>query len=179
MRAWALVFAVAVCGCGSAARPGKTPKETVRSFELALKRLDMGAVYDLLSSRAKGEVEAAFGAFRGACAALSEVQLEASGLDRLRDMSARELLVEAVSRAKKDNPGVATMLESLHIVVMKVRESGDTATVDVTVLQQGQSRKQTIAMVREKGRWMIDSDDSVSLAPLPLAPDVQACVGPT
>jgi hypothetical protein len=176
-----LVAVAAFCtACGNSPKAGRTPKETVRSFELALKRLDMGAVYDLLSSRARGEVEEAFGAFRGACARIPEEQLEAAGLDRLRDMSARDLLVEAVSRAKKENPGAVTMLEALHIVVMRVRESGDRASVDVTVLVHGQDRKQTLPMVREGGRWMIDSDDSVTSMPLQLAPDVvQACAAPS
>jgi hypothetical protein len=164
--------------CVNSAKAGRTPKETVLSFELALKRLDMGAVYDLLSSRARAEVDAAFGAFRGACASVPKAQLEKSGLGRLAGMSARELLVEAVSRARKDNPGAVSMLESLHVVVMRVRERGDSASVDVTLLLQGQDRKQTIPMVREHGRWMIDSDDSVTSMPLELTPDVQACVAP-
>jgi hypothetical protein len=47
----ALVLLLAACGKSHQA--GKTPKETVRSFEAALREADMGAVYDMLSSRAR------------------------------------------------------------------------------------------------------------------------------
>lgn len=176
IRASVMAALLVAGACGQSLKPGKTPKETVERFETAIKRLDMGAVYDMLSSRARGEIEAMFSGMKQVFAGIPESRLEEAGLDEFVDMSARDMLVEAVDRAKDANPQAIESLKSLHMIVMKVREYDGQATVSVVAIYNGQEQKQTLRMVREGGRWMIDSDDSVTSMPLQFAPDVSAAV---
>jgi len=163
--------------CGKQLGPGKTPKETVRNLEAALQDLDLGAVYDMMSKSARGEVDAAVRAMRGMLAAFPEDQLEKGGLDGLKDMSTREFLEASIERAKKER-NVRARFETVTIAVMKVRLYGERASVKVTMIINGRDRAQTIPMVRENGRWHIDSDDAVARLQVDLTPDLSSCVTP-
>jgi len=167
-----LLTAVLCVACGDSLRAGKTPKETVRRLETALKDLDLGAVYGMLSSRARGELDASLVGFRAMLTAIPDAQLEQAGLDGWKDMTTREYLDAAVDRTKSENPAAAKQLERLTIAIMDVRSYGDRATVKVSVILNGRDRQQTIPLVLEDGRWKIDAGDTVTELPVDFAPKV-------
>ena len=173
-----ILFLAALAACGQSHRPGKTPKETVRSLEGALRDADMGAVYDLLSARGQAELEAPFLGFQAALARVPEAQLKAAGLASFKKMTAREMLVAAAEKAEDENPKALDPLRSITIVVTDVRQYGDRATVKASFLLRGRARDQTLYLAREGGVWKLDGEDAMAGLPLPTAP-AMPCAGPS
>lgn len=174
-----ILLAAAVAACGQSPRAGRTPKETVRNLEAALRDADMGALYDMLSRRGQAELEAPLVGFRAAIASVPEAQLKAAGLASFRKMSAREMLVAAAEKAEDENPKALDPLRSLTIVVTDVRQYDDRATVKTSFLLRGRSRDQTLQLVREGGLWKVDGADAIQGLPMPTAPAIPDCSGPS
>jgi len=147
----------------------------MRRLEAALQDLDLGAVYDMLSSKAQGRLDASMHGFRTMLATIPEDQLERAGLGGWTDLTTREYLDAAADRTRSENPAAVKQLERLVIVVMEVRPYGDRASVKVSVLLNGRDRRQTIPVVLENGRWRIDTDTPMANLPVDLAPDVSDC----
>jgi hypothetical protein len=175
VRIWGVLLTVALCGACGQAQAGKTPKETMRRLEAALQDLDLGAVYDMLSSKAQGQLDASMHGFRTMLATIPEDQLKRAGLGGWKDLTTREYLDAAADRTRSENPAAVKQLERLVIVVMEVRPYGDRASVKVSVLLNGRDRRQTIPVVLENGRWRIDADTPMANLPVDLAPDVSDC----
>lgn len=178
-RVIVILLAAAVAACGQSPRAGRTPKETVRNLETALRDADMGALYDMLSRRGQAELEAPLLGFQAALASVPEAQLKAAGLASFRKMSAREMLVAAAEKAEDENPKALDPLRSLTIVVADVRQYDDRATVKASFLLRGRSRDQTLQLVREGGLWKLDGDEAMQGLPLPSAPAMPDCSGPS
>lgn len=178
-RVTVILFAAALAACGQSPRAGRTPKETVRNLEAALRDADMGAVYDMLSARGQAEMDAPFLGLKAALASVPEAQLKAAGLASFRKMSAREMLVAAAEKAEDENPKALDPLRSLTIVVTDVRQYDDRATVQTSFLLRGRSRDQTLQLVREGGLWKLDGDEAMRGLPLPSAPTMPDCSGPS
>jgi hypothetical protein len=178
-RVTVILFAAAVAGCGPSPRAGRTPKETVRNLEVALKDADMGAVYDMLSRRGQAEIEAPLLGFKAALASVPEAQLKTAGLASFRKMSAREMLVAAAEKAEDENPKALEPLRSITIVVIDVRQYDDRATVKASFIMKGRSRDQTLELVREGGLWKLDGDEAMQGLPMPTAPVIPDCAGPS
>lgn len=124
----------------------------MRRLEAALQDLDLGAVYDMLSARAQGQLDAS--------------------LSGWKDMNTRECLEAAADRMKSENPAAVKQIRRLAIVVMDIRPYGDRASAKVSVLLNGRDRTQTIPLVLEGGRWKIDTDAAMTDLPVDFAPDV-------
>ena len=161
--------------CGKQLGPGKTPKETVRNLEVALQALELGAVYDMMSGEARRRVDRSVRVMRNMLAAFPEEQLEKGGLDGLKDMTTREFLEASIERAKEEG-NLRARFETVTIAIMKVKTYGERASVKVTMIINGRDQAQTIPMVREGGRWHIDSDDVVASLQVDLTPDTSSCV---
>lgn len=170
-----LIVAAALAACGASPGPGRTPKETVRNLEAALKDADMGAVYDMLSARAQAEMAAPFVGLRAALASVPESQLKAAGLADFKTMGPREMLVAAAEKIEDESPKALDPLKSITIVVLDVRQYDDRATVKASFLLKGRSRDQTLQLVREKGLWRLDSGEAMQGLPLPTAPVLPEC----
>lgn len=166
-------------GCGPSPRAGRNPKETVRNLEVALRRADIGAVYDMLSARGQRELAAPFVGFKAAIASVPDAQLKRAGLARFKNMEPREMLVEAVEKVRDENPRALEALESLTIAVADVKQRDERATVRASFILRGRARDQTILLVREGGLWKLDSDEAMRGLPMPGAPAIEACVGPS
>jgi len=173
-----ILFAAAVVGCGRSPRAGRTPKETVRNLETALRDADIGAVYDMLSARGQREIAAPFVGFKAALASVPDAQLKAAGLADFKEMDAREMLVAAVEKARDANPKAMDPLKKLTIVVVDVKQWDNEATVKASFLLRGRANDRTLRMVREAGLWKLDSPDAMNGVPMPTAPAIDACVGP-
>lgn len=144
----------------------------MRRLEAALQDLELGAVYDMLSSRAQGQLDASLGGFRTMLQAMPEDQIEKAGLGGWKDMSTRDYLDAAADRMKSENPAAAKQFERLAIVVMDIKPYGDRASVKVSVLLNGRDRTQTIPLVLENGRWKIDTDGAMTDLPVDFAPNM-------
>jgi hypothetical protein len=176
VRIWGVLLTAALCAaCGPSLQAGKTPKETMRRLETALQDLDLGAVYDMLSSRAQGQLDTSLQGFRTVLQAIPEDQLKKAGLGGWKDLSTREYLDAAADRMKDENPAAVKQIRRLAIVVMNIRPYGDRASVKVSILLNGRDRTQTIPLVLENGRWRIDTGDPVTDLPVNFAPDVSDC----
>jgi len=174
-RVTLVLFAAALAACGQSHRAGRTPKETVRSFEGALRDGDMGAVYDLLSASGQAELEAPLLGFQAALASVPEERLKAAGLVTFKKMSAREMLVAAAEKAEDENPKALDPLRSITIVVTDVKQYGDRATVKTSFILKGRARDQTLLLVREGGVWKLDGSEAMQSLPLPTAPAMPDC----
>ena len=174
-----ILLAAVVAACGQSPRAGRTPKETVRNLEAALRDADMGALYDMLSRRGQAELEAPLLGFQAALSAVPEAQLKAAGLASFKKMSAREMLVAAAEKAEDENPKALDPLRSITIVVTDVRQYDDRATVKTSFLLRGRSRDQTLQLVREGGLWKLDGDEAMQGLPMPTAPAMPDCSGPS
>ena len=168
-------FAVALAACGASPGPGRTPKETVRNLEAALKDADMGAVYDMLSANAQRELAAPFVGLKAALASVPEAQLKATGLTDFRKMDARQMLVAATEKAEDQNPKAFDPLRSITIVVLDVKQYDDRATVQASFLLKGRSRDQTLRLTRERGLWRLDGAEVMQGLPIPTAPAMPEC----
>jgi hypothetical protein len=124
-------------------------------------------------------MEAPFVGFRAALASVPEAQLKTAGLSSFKTMSAREMLVAAAEKAEDENPKALEPLRSITIVVTDVRQYDDRATVKTSFLLRGRSRDQTLQLVREKGLWKLDGGDALSALPMPSAPVMPECSGPS
>ena len=158
--------------CGPRLQAGKTPKETMRRLETALQDLDLGAVYDMLSSKAQGQLDASLQGFRTMLQAIPEDQLKKAGLGGWKDMDTREFLDAAVDRMKDENPAALKHVKRLAIVVLDVRSYGDRASVKVSVIMNGRDQTQTIPLVLEDGRWKLDTGAPMTDLPVDFAPQV-------
>ena len=174
-----ILLAAVVAACGQSPRAGRNPKETVRNLEAALRDADMGALYDMLSRRGQAELEAPLLGFQAAIASVPEAQLKAAGLASFRKMSAREMLVAAAEKAEEENPKAFDPLRSLTIVVTDVRQYDDRATVKASFLLRGRPRDQTLQLVREGGLWKLDGSEAIQGLPMPTAPAIPDCSGPS
>jgi hypothetical protein len=174
-RVTTILVAATLAACGDSPGPGRTPKETVRNLETALRDADMGAIYDMLSARGQRELAAPLVGLKAALASVPEAQLKAAGLSDFRKMDAREMLVAAAEKAEDLNPKALEPLKSITIVVMDVRQYDDRATVKASFLLRGRARDQTLQLVREGGFWKIDSEEAMQSLPLPNAPAIPQC----
>ena len=157
--------------CGSQYGPGKTPRETIRNFEGALRDLDFGAAYDMMSPAARSKVDQQIRAAQRACAAIPEEMQEQFGLDDFVDATPREALAVAGKKAKKENPGQAEQLRKLSLVVLDVKEYGNTAAVQVSMIFQGREADDRMKLVKVDGRWYFENDSALTAtAPIPVAP---------
>jgi hypothetical protein len=173
VRIRGVLLTAALCAaCGQSLQAGKTPKETMLRLEAALRDLDLGAVYDMLSSKAQGQLDASLHGFRTMLAGIPEDQLKQAGLGGWKDLSTREYLDAAADRTRSENPTAVKQLKRLVIVVMKIKPYGDRASVKVSVLLNGRDRRQTIPLVLENGRWRIDIGTPMTDLPVDFAPDV-------
>ena len=178
MRVGVLVVVLALLvGCGKKLGPGKTPKETIRNFAAAIKDLDMGAVYDMLSQRSRRQLDAVFNQTKQAFAMVPAAQLERFGMADFADMSTREILTSMVDKMRDAAPDQIDQLKSMHVIVMDVKKHGNTAQVEVRTLFNEQTTTQKVPMVKEGGLWYLDSDESVTGLPVSLTPNLAACVG--
>lgn len=175
IRVTAVVVAGALAACGAAPGPGRTPKETVRNLEAALRDADMGAVYDMLSSNAQQELAAPFLGFKAALASVPEARLKEAGLLDFRKMDPRQMLVAAAEKVEDENPKALDPLKSITIVVLDVKQYDDRATVKASFLLRGRSRDQTLLLQREKGLWRLDGGEAMQGLPLPTAPTMPEC----
>jgi hypothetical protein len=176
VRIRAVFLAAALCAaCGPSLQAGKTPKETMRRLETALQDLDLGAVYDMLSSQAQGQLDASLRGFRTMLQAIPEDQLKRAGLGGWKDLSTREYLDAAADRMRSENPSAVRQIRRLAIVVLEIRPYGDRASVKVSVLLNGRDKTQTIPLVLEDGRWKIDTDAAMTDLPVDFAPNVSDC----
>jgi hypothetical protein len=176
VRIWGVLLTAALCaGCGPSLQAGKTPKETMRRLETALQDLDLGAVYDMLSSRAQGQLDASLQGFRTMLQAIPEDQLKQAGLGGWKDLGTRDYLEAAADRMKDENPAAVKQIKRHAIVVMDIKPYGDRASVKVSVLLNGRDRTQTIPLVLENGRWRIDTGTPMTDLPVDFAPEVADC----
>lgn len=176
VRIWGVFLIAALCAaCGDSLQAGRTPKETVRRLEQALKNLDPAAVYDMLSSDAQRQLDASLTGFRTMLRAIPDAQLKQAGLKGWKDLDTREFLDAAADRTRSENPAAAKQLKRLTIVIMDVKSYGDRARVKVSVILNGRDRQQTIPLVLEDGRWRIDTGDPVTDLPVDFAPDMSDC----
>jgi hypothetical protein len=160
-----------LAACGSKYGPGKTPRETIHNFEGALRDLDFGAAYDMMAPAARAKVDAQIRGAQRACAAVPEKLQEQFGLDDFVDATPREALAVAAKRVKKDSPEQAAQFKSLSLVVLDVKEYGETASVKVSMLHQGREANDRLKLVRVKGRWYFEDDNALArAAPMPIAP---------
>jgi hypothetical protein len=169
-RITVVLLAAALCACGQSPRAGRTPKETVRNLEAALRKADMGAFYDMLSAKGQAELEAPLLGFRAMLASVPEAQLKAAGLASFKKMSPREMLVAAAEKAEDESPKALDPLRSITIVVTDVRQYDDRATVKASFLMKGRSRDQTLQLVREGGLWKLDGGEAMEALPVPTVP---------
>jgi hypothetical protein len=180
MRILSIAIMVALCAaCGRKLGPGKTPKETIRNFEMAMKKLDVGAAYDMLSSRTRAQIDAVMNNMKASLAVIPDSALDQVGLAGLKNMEPREILATAIDRAKEMNPSAVDALRTFQLVVLEVKEYGDEASVKVATIFNGQDNTDTVPMLREGGRWYIDSDESLNAVPMNFAPDLEASATPT
>jgi hypothetical protein len=168
-----------VAACGPSPRAGRNPKETVRNLETALRHADIGAVYDMLSARGQREMAAPFVGLKAALASVPDSQLKAAGLSGFKEMDAREMLVAAVDKAVDENPKALDPLKSLTIVVTDVKQRDDRATVKASFILRGRARDETLQLVREGGLWKLDGDEAMQAVPMPVAPAIPDCSGPS
>lgn len=169
-----LMFAPA---CGKKLQPGKTPEETIRNVEAALRKLELGAVYDMMSSRCQGELDAALSGVQQVLCSVPDAQLKQAGLAGVAEMSPRDLIETAVDRAKDEAPDVLTRLKSFQIAILEVKDYGERATVKVMTMMDGSQTRGEIPLVREDGRWRLDSQDSLTNLPLTITPCVPSPSG--
>jgi hypothetical protein len=175
MRSRVTLVLAALAACGQSHRAGRTPKDTVRSLEGALRDADMGAVYDLISAEGQAELEAPLLGFQAALASVPEERLKAAGLTSFKKMTAREMLVAAAEKAEDENPKALDPLRSITIVVTDVQQYDDRATVKTSFLLKGRARDQTLRLVRERGLWKLDGVDAIQSLPMPTAPAMPDC----
>jgi hypothetical protein len=161
--------------CGSEYGPGKTPRETIRNFEGALRDLDFGAAYDMMAPAARSKVDQQIRTAQMACAAIPEEMQAQFGLDDFVDSTPREALTVAGERVKKENPDQADQLKKLSLVVLDVKEYGNSASVQVSMIFQGREADNRIKLVKVKGRWYFENDSALTqTAPIPVAPAIPA-----
>ena len=134
-RLAACLLLVAVAACGSNLGPGATPKETIRNFELALKSLDIGATYDMLSSRQRAQFDTMLTAVKASLANVPEGMLKEAGLDarsvgpdQMRVVLQKVLPAELEARAVENASGVCDSLQN----GLKSFTPSDAATADAT-----------------------------------------------
>lgn len=178
LRVILVLLPALAAACAPSPRAGRTPKETVRNLEAALRDADIGAVYDMLSARGQRELAAPFVGLKAALASMPEAQLKAAGLADFRKMDARAMLVAAAEKAESENPKAFEPLRSLTIAVTEVKQWDDRATVKTSFLLRGRARDQTLQMVRESGLWKLDGNEAVRGVPLAAAPSIPGCAGP-
>ena len=177
---WVICALVLACtACGSKTKAGKTPKETVRKFESAIRDADLGACYDLMSSRTRKQLDRAMLGIKGMLAALPDSALDQVGLDGIADMDAREILVACSDAARKQAPALFDKLKGFQIVVLNVDQYGNKAQVEVSQLMDGQEQTTTLPLVQEEGRWYLDSNETIDSLPVNIQPNLQACVAPS
>ena len=170
-----VVLCLVTAACSKKLQAGKTPEETIRNAEAAMRQLDAGALYDMMSTRCQQQMDQMMSGVRSALAAVPDAQLKAAGFGGLKEMSPREMLVEAVDRAKDESPEALKQMESIQIAVMEVRNYGDRATVKIMTIVNGNQIPSSVPLVKEGNRWRIDSDDSLSAMPVNFRPSVADC----
>ena len=164
-----------LAACGSKYGPGKTPRETIRNFEGAMRDLDFGAAYDMMAPAARAKVDAQIKGAQAACAAIPEEMQEQFGLDDFVDATPREALDVAAKKVKKESPDQAKQIRKISLVVLDVKEYGKTASVRVSVIFQGREAEDRIKMVKVDGRWYFENDSALTTAaPIPVAPPMPA-----
>jgi hypothetical protein len=172
------LLAALFAACGRSPRAGRTPKETIRNFEAALRDADMGAVFDMMSAGQQAELEASLAPVKALLAAVPESQLKEAGLAGVHKMGAREMLITACEKAEDENAKALDPIRKVTIVVTDVRQSGDRATVKASILVRGRAAEETIPLVREGGVWKIDGQEPMSRLPVPTVPALPEC-GPS
>jgi hypothetical protein len=175
IRVTAVLVATALAACGASPGPGRSPKETVKNLEAALRDADMGAVYDMLSAESQRELAAPFVGLKAALASVPEARLKEAGLLKFRHMDARQMLVAAAEKVEDENPKALDPLKSITIVVLDVKQYDDRATVSASFILKGRSRDQTLRLVRERGLWRFAGSEAMQGLPLPTAPVMPEC----
>jgi len=141
----ALVLPVLGAGCGKTHAPGKSPRETVKNLEAALRAHDAGGAYDMLSARAR------------------------------RGLTERKTLVAWMDDARSKNEVVLRPYASLQLVVMDERRTGATARVRVSRLFNGVTQTLTLPFAREGGAWKLDTPFLLSDLVARIRPNPAAC----
>lgn len=174
-----LILAASVCaGCGSKVTAGKTPRQTVARLESAIKDFDFGAVYDLSSKRVRRQMDRMVDQMQASFKQMPKEFLDEMELDDLQDADTREFFAIMVDRVKEQAPEALDMVANVHFIVMDVDIQGNRALVTLQTLHRGEEQNTELPMVREDGRWYIDSDESIGNLPLNMGtPGVQAAVG--
>ncbi len=178
MRGLALFVLLFAAACGKTHKAGKTPKETVKSFEAAIRDLELGQCYGLLTKSAQREVDGAMRALKGMAAALPSDKLADIGMKGIKDMTTSEVMDASIKYAKRSQPTSLKRLKQLQLVVLEVKEYGDRARVRVCQILGGREREFMLPMAREGGLWKIDSGIASLNLPVRLGPDLQAAATP-
>ena len=144
MRPVVVIALVLGAACGKTHAPGKSPRETVKNLEAALRAHDAGGAYDMLTARAR------------------------------RGLTARETLVEWMDDARTKEKAALRPYASLQLVVMDERRTGATARVRVSRLFNGATQTFTLPFAREGSAWKLDtpflmSDLVARIRPVPAA----------
>ncbi len=166
------LVALATVACGRSFPAGRTPTETIRSLEGALRDSNYAACYDLLTPEAQAQVDQSTIAAQRVCAAMPETLRDKLDLDSFCDASPRDALQEAADRAKDADPSLEERLNGFQIAVLDVQEYGERAVVRVEMMWSNTKNEKQITLVRRKTRWYLESGQALSGVPLPRAPTI-------
>jgi len=158
--------------CGRSYGPGRTPTETIRSLEGALRARDYSACYDLLASDARTQFDQSIRAAQSACGSLPPEIKDRLDLDDFCESSPRDALQEAADRAHDNDPNLDERLQSFQLAVLGVEEYGNQATARVSVMWKNIHSETTIELVRQKTRWFLANQSGIETIPLPRAPTI-------
>jgi hypothetical protein len=158
--------------CGRSFPAGRTPTETIRSLEGALRERNYAACYDLLAPEGQAQLDQQLRAAQTVCKSFPQSIRDQLDLDDFCDASPREALQDAADRANDADPALAKQLESFQLAVLKVDEHGDRATVQVAALWKNRRTESYVGLVRHKSRWYLESEAGLNSVPLPKAPTV-------
>jgi hypothetical protein len=146
MRSVVVIVALGLgAACGKTHAPGKSPRETVKNLEAALRAHDAGGAYDMLTARAQ------------------------------RGLTARDTLVEWMDDARGAKQVALRPYASLQLVVMDERRTGATARVRVSRLFNGVTQTFTLPFAREGGAWKLDTPFLLSDLAARIRPNPAAC----
>ena len=93
-------------------------------------------------------------------AAIPEEMQEQFGLDDFVDATPREALAVAGKKVKKENPSQADQLKKLSLVVLDVKEYGNSASVHVSLIFQGREADERIKLVKVEGEFVWHKHDA-------------------
>ena len=166
------LVACAAIACGRSYPAGRTPTETIRSLEGALRDSNYAACYDLLAPEAQAQVDQSTQAAQRVCAAMPEELRDKLDLDDFCDASPRDALQEAAERAKEADPTLSERLEGFQIAVLDVQEYGERALVRVEMMWSNTKNEKRMSLVRRNSRWYLADGQALSGVPLPRPPTV-------